>query len=247
MAKWAIPMRADVVKSHAVDIALAAIALVALVYGVRPRLAVQERGSIASVPVGTVVEFRPSTAEGHHDAPVVILEVSDFQCPYCRQFASDISPVLEKEYVATGIARVAFVHMPNTVLHPIAMFAAEGAECAAQQGRFQRMRAGLFAVSRNLDTASIGRAASETGLDSVAFKSCMDGASTSNVAAAIDHDNHVVKQLGLDGTPTILIGRRVSDERCEVVSTLVGIHAIDAYTRAIDSIVKEVKRQPSHH
>ncbi len=82
--------------------------------------------------------------KGANQAPIVIYEVSDFQCPYCRQFWAETLPSLEREYIKTGKARLTFINFPITQLHANAQAAHEVAMCAAQQDRFWRMHDLLY-------------------------------------------------------------------------------------------------------
>jgi protein-disulfide isomerase len=83
-------------------------------------------------------------SRGRPDAPVTVYEMSDFQCPYCRDFALTTFPVLEREYVATGKVRFVYVNLPLTNLHPNAEAAGAAALCAARQQRFWPMHDLLF-------------------------------------------------------------------------------------------------------
>ena len=73
---------------------------------------------------------------GSRTAPVTVYEMSDFQCPYCRQFALETFPALDSAYVATGKVRWAFINFPLTSIHQNAAAAAEIALCAAKQDKF---------------------------------------------------------------------------------------------------------------
>jgi protein-disulfide isomerase len=73
---------------------------------------------------------------GPEEAPVTIVEFSDFQCPYCRQFALSTFPALDSAYVASGRVRWVFINFPLTSIHPNAAAAAEIAVCAAAQNAF---------------------------------------------------------------------------------------------------------------
>ncbi len=85
-----------------------------------------------------------SRSKGRPDAPITVYEMSDFQCPYCRQFALETMPVLEREYVATGKIRFIYINLPLTNLHKHAVAAAVVAICAAEQGRFWPVHDRLF-------------------------------------------------------------------------------------------------------
>jgi protein-disulfide isomerase len=83
-------------------------------------------------------------SKGSAKAPVTVYEMSDFQCPYCRAFASETFPQLEKEYIKPGKVRWVFINFPLTSVHANAAAAAELALCAAQQRGFWRMHDLLF-------------------------------------------------------------------------------------------------------
>jgi protein-disulfide isomerase len=89
-------------------------------------LAAQQTGS-------TAVTTR---SKGSHAAPVTVYEMSDFQCPYCRQFALETFRAIEREYISTGKVRWVFVNFPLTSIHANAVAAAGTALCAARQGAF---------------------------------------------------------------------------------------------------------------
>jgi protein-disulfide isomerase len=74
--------------------------------------------------------------KGSPTAPITIYEASDFQCPYCRIFFEQTLPLLEQEYIATGKARLVFLNLPLTQIHPNAAAAHEFAMCAAAQNQF---------------------------------------------------------------------------------------------------------------
>jgi protein-disulfide isomerase len=78
-------------------------------------------------------------ANGSASAPITVYEMSDFQCPYCRRFALETFPAIEKEYIAPGKVRWVFVNFPLTSIHANAVAAASTAVCAARQGAFWPM------------------------------------------------------------------------------------------------------------
>jgi len=81
---------------------------------------------------------------GSATAPVTVYEMSDFQCPYCRDFATKTFPAIDSIYIVSGKVRWAFVNFPLTNLHPNAVAAAEVGLCAAQQDAFWRMHDLLY-------------------------------------------------------------------------------------------------------
>src|SRR5713101_6403026 len=83
-------------------------------------------------------------AKGRADAPVVVYEMSDFQCPYCREFALTVFPTLDREFVQTGKVRFVYVNFPLTAIHRHAVAAAAVAMCAARQNKFWPVHDLLF-------------------------------------------------------------------------------------------------------
>jgi protein-disulfide isomerase len=92
----------------------------------------------------TGVDPLASRTKGSPKAPVTVYEMSDFQCPYCRSFAVEIFPELDRRYIKTGKVRWVFINFPLTSIHPHAAAAAELALCAAKQGGFWKVHDFLF-------------------------------------------------------------------------------------------------------
>jgi protein-disulfide isomerase len=88
-------------------------------------------------------DLRAERTRGRAGAPVIIYEMSDFECPYCAQFWRETLPAIEHDYIATGKARLIFVNLPLSI-HPNAEPAAELAMCAARQHKFWQMHDLLF-------------------------------------------------------------------------------------------------------
>ncbi|MBA2628104.1 MAG: thioredoxin domain-containing protein [Gemmatimonadales bacterium] len=95
----------------------------------KPRDAAAGSDTLRAVPL----ELR---AKGAANAPVTVYEMSDFQCPFCRRYAMETFPTIEREYVATGKVRWIFINFPLTQIHPNAAAAAAFALCAARAGKF---------------------------------------------------------------------------------------------------------------
>jgi protein-disulfide isomerase len=115
---------------------------------------------------------------GDPEAPVVVIEISDFQCPFCRRHALETQPALDDQYVDTGRVMWVFKHLPLQI-HPQAPAAAAAAECAGAQGAFWEMHDLLFETVEEWavdppDTALTGLAA-QLGLDEAEFASCVGG------------------------------------------------------------------------
>jgi protein-disulfide isomerase len=104
-------------------------------------------GAMTLVPLSLSAQSTPqleNRSKGSPKAPVTVYEMSDFQCPYCREFALRTFPQLERDYVRPGKVRWVFINFPLTSIHQHASAAAELALCAGEQRRFWPVHDLLF-------------------------------------------------------------------------------------------------------
>jgi protein-disulfide isomerase len=139
------------------------------------------------------------------NGPLVVVIFSDFECPYCGQFARESFPAIKQEFVDTGKVTFVFKHFPIAT-HEHAQSAAVAAYCAQEQGKFWEYHDVLFSNQENLDIASLERYAQGLGLERESFLSCM------NVSiSAVLRDRTLGEQAGVTGTPTFFFnGRKVT-------------------------------------
>jgi protein-disulfide isomerase len=136
---------------------------------------------------------------GDATAPVQIIEFSDFQCPFCKQFDSTAIAVQLK--YPRHVTRI-FVHFPLTI-HPFAKAAGQAAECAGAQGRFASMHSRLFALQDSIGKRPWLTYAREAGVpNGQAFMACMTDA---KIAARIDSAEALARRLNLPGTPSVFV------------------------------------------
>lgn len=154
-------------------------------------------------PVQARVEFEGAEMLGRPDAPVTLLEFTDYQCPYCKRFVDQTLPELTRKYIDTGKLRFVSLDMPLS-FHPQAMQAARAARCAGESDRFWDMRALLFANSKSLDRDDLVRYAAQLGLPAPAFAECLD---SNRHDAAIDRAQQAARTAGFSGTPSFVLGR----------------------------------------
>jgi protein-disulfide isomerase len=147
-------------------------------------------------------------ARGRADAPVTVVEFTDYQCPYCRGFQATTWPRLKHRYVDTGKVRFIIRDLPLE-FHSSARPAAEAAHCAGEQGRFWPMHDALLRRDAKLDEESLLRRARALGLDLARFRACVTG---NKYESAIARNAAAAAALGVRGTPTFIIGRAVQGE-----------------------------------
>lgn len=168
------------------------------------------------------VELGEAPVKGPEDAPVTIVEWSDFQCPFCNRVAPTLAQI-EKEY--GDKVRIAFKHLPLSI-HAQAPQAHAAAEAAHRQGRFWEMHDKIFANQRDLSVATLERHAREIGLDMEQYR--RDVASAS-VKQRIDADMAQASELGVSGTPAFFINGRF----------LSGAQPYPNFKRMIDAALEE--------
>jgi protein-disulfide isomerase len=139
---------------------------------------------------------------GRVDAPVTIVEFSDFQCPFCGEFEPIVRGALAK--YSTQV-RLVYRHMPLTNLHKFAQKAAEAAVCAEKQGKFWEMHDLLFADQSSLSIEQLKDKGRRIGLDSAKFDDCLDSGAA---APAVQDDVTAAEALGLSGTPSSFVNGR---------------------------------------
>ncbi len=144
------------------------------------------------------VAFDPARLNGSANAPVRIVEFSDFECPYCRSAEKTIQALLVKYQ---GKVSLAYRDFPLTSIHPSAQRAAEASRCAAEQGRFWAYHDRLF-TSPSLETGKLKEHARELGLDQKKFDACVD---TGSKRLAVESDAQQGRLAGVAATPTFFI------------------------------------------
>jgi len=156
---------------------------------------------------------------GAQDAPVVVIEYGDYECPFCGTAERQVVESIRKKYVDSGQVRLVYRQMPLESIHPFALDAARFAMCADQQGKFWETHQQLFANQRKLDKLSLSDYVGPLGLDNRALDACLGDA---KLTASIRADAEHAAGLGITSTPTFLVGRRLSDGRVQVVARASG-------------------------
>jgi protein-disulfide isomerase len=165
--------------------------------------AAEQAAALMEAVTGQTRHFRGSAT-----APVTIIEFSDFQCPYCGRFAVDTLPDIDEAYIASGQVRVGFQHF--AFLGDESRWAAEAAECAAEQQAFWEYHDLLFASQSGENQGAFTKdnlkaLAQSLGLDAEVFAGCVD---SGRHAAVVTGETQAAQQLGVRSTPTFLINGR---------------------------------------
>ena len=163
--------------------------------------------------------------QGSTAAPVWVIEVSDFECPYCKEWHEKTYAALRDQYVKTGKVRLAYVNFPLNI-HPHAFPAAESAMCAGAQDRFWQMHDALFTSQSRWQgeanpTTVFDSLAQANGLEMRRWRECV---SSGKMRPLIEADHERAMRAGATATPTFLIGDQL----------LAGAQSIEELKQAID-------------
>lgn len=141
-------------------------------------------------------------ARGAANAPITIVEFSDFQCPYCVRTVPEIQQVLA---IYPDHVRVVYRQLPLRSIHPQAQAAAEASLCANDQGKFWEMHDALFALNGKLQDSSYADLATKLGLKADDFANCM---TEHKHAKTVEADTAAADAVGATGTPYLLVNGR---------------------------------------
>jgi len=163
-----------------------------------------------SVPQIFQVSLDDDPFKGNPDAPVTVVEFSDFQCPFCKRFFDQTLANLENEYIDTGKVKFVYRDFPLDNIHPNARPVHIAAECADEQGKFWEYHDVLFEKqsvwkslsSTNLKT-TLTQYATDLSLQSSSFEACLD---SPDIADEVNADYLEGLRYGATGTPTFFIG-----------------------------------------
>jgi protein-disulfide isomerase len=175
--------------------------------------------SLAPPPVTRVtVDIAGAPSRGPENAPVTIVEFSDFHCPFCRRVQPTLEQLLAKY---PGKIRLVYKDLPLDSLHPQARVAAEAAQCAHEQGKFWPYHDKLYERGTDTSTATLTAVAADAGLDVPAFSQCLaSGRQKATVQRSLDEG----ESFGATGTPTFFINGRMMS----------GALPLETFSRIID-------------
>jgi predicted DsbA family dithiol-disulfide isomerase len=165
-------------------------------------------------------------AKGPENAPVTLVEFSDFQCPFCAR----VIPALDQVTAKYGDkVRLVFRQFPLDI-HPQAPKAAEAALCANEQGKFWQMHDAMFQDQQKLQVADLKATAGKLGVDQASFDSCLDGG---KYAAQVQEDLRAGMVAGVSGTPAVFVNGKM----------LSGAQPFEAFAAAIDAELARIAKR----
>ncbi|MCC6545263.1 MAG: thioredoxin domain-containing protein [Nitrospirae bacterium] len=172
---------------------------------------------------------------GKADAPVTIVEFSDYQCPFCGRFVKNTLHELTEKYIDTGKVKYVFRDFPLD-FHKNASKAAEAANCAGDKGKYWEMHDKLFNNQTALTLDDLRQYARDIGLDADSFNTCLD---SGKHAAEITKDLEDGRKAMISGTPSFIIGKTQSGKKEIVGKKIIGARPFSSFEQAIDQLLSE--------
>jgi protein-disulfide isomerase len=172
---------------------------------------------------------------GRPDAPVTLVEFSDYQCPFCQRFFVTTLPAIKKDYIDTGKVRYVFRDFPLDRIHPQARKAAEAAHCAGDQGKYWEMHDVLYRNQQALQVPELSEHARTLGLDAAKFDECL---SSGRHAGQVEKGLTDGAAAGVNGTPGFVVAKTKPGDTVEG-TPVVGAQPIEVFRKIIDQLLAE--------
>jgi protein-disulfide isomerase len=207
----------------------------------RERQLLMETLQQARAPVRDIaaeIDVVGASSLGSIRAPLVLIELGDYQCSFCRRHLQMVMPDLLAQYIESEKLRYVFLDFPVEKAHPQAIPAANAARCAGDQGYYWEMRQRLYGHPLELNSAGFSAHAVTLGLDQVSFDRCLE----QNIhEEAIRADKAIGLELLVRGTPTFFLGYPVGDGgRVSLVRRINGAQSLDVFQREMDGALAKV-------
>lgn len=201
----------------------------ALVGTAGPVMGGEPLGTVSREEIVAAVERAPGPTKGPEDAPVVLVEFSDFQCVYCRKFWQETLPRIEDGYIRSG--KVRFVYRHLAILGQGSVLAAQAAACAHDQGKFWEYHDALFGNTSPLGYTAVRlkRYAGQVGLEEQSFSGCLD---SGKHAERVEAETILGRKMGASGTPAFLINGQL----------LIGAYPFEVFQQALDATLATPRR-----
>lgn len=202
----------------------------------QPRQQGQADGPEVPGIIGATIPTANEPSLGPASAKVTVMEISDYHCPFCKCQTLQTFPQIAAEYIKTGKIQYMFVDYPIAQLHPAAARTHEAANCAGDQGKYWEMHASLFNNPVARDDAALTALARPLGIDTAALQSCLAGGKH---AGAVQASVSRMEQLGISGTPMVVIGLTPAPgQPMKIVKYVYGAQPFAAFKAAIEGVLQ---------
>ena len=177
--------------------------------------------------------------KGDKKARLVLVEFSDYQCPFCARFVRETLPQIDKEYIKTGKLKYVFRDFPITSAHKDALKAAMAAGCALDQGKYWEMHDRLFENQAAFTVYNLTQHAEAIGLNKQTFQQCLNN---NEYATEVQSDFADGTKAGVNQTPFFFLGlTEPNSPKVKVLTVIQGAKPYAFFKTAIDSALQQAK------
>jgi protein-disulfide isomerase len=192
--------------------------------------------------INKTVTIDDAPTRGNAAAKVTLVEVSDYHCPFCRRQNLQTMPQVQAEYVNSGKVRYVFIDYPIAQLHPDAFKSHEAAACAGDQGKYWQMHDLLFTNAPAREASQLTANAGMLGVDTKKFEACLNDGKGGPHAPTIRASIARMQQLGVDGTPLVLIGLTPPPGTpMKVLASVYGAKPYPEFKTALDQVLGQAR------
>ena len=190
-------------------------------------------------PESILLGIDDDPVKGDRNARLVLVEFSDFQCPYCARFVRETFPEIEKDYIKTGKLKYVFRDFPITSAHKDAFKAALAAGCALDQGKYWEMHDRLFEKQAAFTVYNLTQSAEAIGLNKETFQQCLNN---NEYASEVQSDFADGTRAGVNQTPFFFLGlTEPNSPKVKVLTVIAGAKPYAVFKAAIDSALQQDK------
>lgn len=181
---------------------------------------------------GILLDVAGAPYAGAQKPKVVVVEFSDFECPFCGQYARSTFQEVWREFVETKKIGYAFRNKPLQQIHPRATAAAAAAVCADRSDSFWKLRTLMFANQSALEQSDLVAYAKGIGIEEPAFQECLSGGES-----LLAHDRQQAQDLGVASTPTFIVATAALNGQYSAAYRIVGAQSADTFRRVINEVL----------
>lgn len=190
-------------------------------------------------PENILLAIDDDPVKGDRKARLVLIEFSDFQCPFCARFVRETLPEIEKDYIKTGKLKYVFRDFPITAAHKDAFKAALAAGCALDQGKYWEMHDRLFENPTSFTVYNLTQSAEAIGLNKESFQQCLN---KNEYETEVQSDFADGLKAGVNQTPTFFLGlTEPNSPKVKVLTVITGAKPYAVFKAAIDSALQQGK------
>lgn len=191
-------------------------------------------------PVNVSIDDDPVL--GDSDAPITLIEFSDYECPFCKRYFEQTLPQIKEEYIDTGKVKMVYRDLPLSFHDPLATLQAAAANCAREQGgdsKYFEYHDEIFkrtaSNGNGMEEEELYTIASDIGLDNAEFTTCFTNEENKK---EITNDLADAGKVGATGTPTFFIGKS-TDNGIISGTKLVGAQPFSEFEQIIEGLLEE--------